>query len=63
MSLTASSMKNILGFHLKYLSSLLGFNESRMYRKILVKIFNVNFHENPSGGSRFPCGQADGRTD
>ena len=35
-----------------------------MKRKILVKIHNMKFHENPPGGNRtVPCGQVEGRTD
>ena len=40
------------------------FNQSRIYRQILLQIPKSTFHENPAGESRVdPCGNIGGRTD
>jgi hypothetical protein len=47
-----------VGFCVKCLLCLCGF------QKILIETIYINFHENPSSGSRVvQCGQMDGRAD
>jgi hypothetical protein len=48
------------GLHAKYQVFLLDFNDTSNTSKVLEKLSNIKFHENPSSGSRaVPCEQTD----
>jgi hypothetical protein len=53
-----------LGLHVKYALFLSDFNENLTFSTISEKLSNIEFHENPSSGSRVaPRGQRERQTD
>jgi len=56
--------KTYIGCHVKYPYFCPVLIKIKFFGQIFDKYSNIEFHENPSGGSRVvPYGQTDGRTD
>jgi hypothetical protein len=52
------------GLHVKYPFFLSDFNETGVFSTNFQKYSNIEFHENPSSGSRVvPCGRTEGYAD
>ena len=58
----ASNNKTYLGFHMNFPKILSDINKL-CYRKIIIKVSNIKFHESPSSGGRSNNMQTDGQTD